>query len=77
MENLQKAIDATKEKNPTGFKEVVSAEPASRLYTAINTKKESISKTVTANSETNWILAFSFLGTAGLIATFCASKFKS
>jgi len=52
MENLQKAIDATKEKNPTGFKEVVSAELASRLYTAINTKKESISKTVTANSET-------------------------
>ena len=29
------------------------------------------------NSNTNWILAFSFLGTAGLIATFCASKFKS
>jgi MFS family permease len=26
---------------------------------------------------TNWILAFSFLGIAGLIATFCASKFKS
>jgi len=29
------------------------------------------------NSETNWIFAFSFLGVAGLIATFCASKFKS
>lgn len=53
MENLQKAIDATKEKNPTGFKEVVSAELASRLYAAINTKKESISKTVTAGSEEN------------------------
>ena len=29
------------------------------------------------NSETNWIFAFSFLGVAGLIATFCASRFKS
>jgi len=29
------------------------------------------------NSETNWIFAFSFLGVAGLIATFCASQFKS
>jgi MFS family permease len=29
------------------------------------------------HSETNWIFAFSFLGIAGLIATFCASKFKS
>ena len=29
------------------------------------------------NSETNWVLAFSFLGIAGLIATFCASQFKS
>ena len=29
------------------------------------------------NSETNWVLAFSFLGVAGLVATFCASQFKS
>ncbi|MEK0436280.1 MAG: hypothetical protein RLZZ530_245, partial [Pseudomonadota bacterium] len=29
------------------------------------------------SSQTNWILAFSFLGIAGLIATFCASQFKS
>jgi MFS family permease len=29
------------------------------------------------NSETNWVFAFSFLGIAGLIATFCASQFKS
>ena len=27
--------------------------------------------------ETNWILAFSFLGVSGLIATFCATQFKS
>lgn len=51
MENLQKAIEATKEKNAIDFKEVISAELASRLYNAINTKKESISKTVTADSE--------------------------
>jgi len=29
------------------------------------------------SSETNWVLAFSFLGVSGLIATFCASQFKS
>ena len=51
MENLQKAIDATKEKNAIDFKEVIAAELASRLYTAINTKKESISKTVTVSGE--------------------------
>ena len=46
MENLQKAIEATKEKNAVDFKELIASELANRLYSAINTKKESISKTI-------------------------------
>jgi len=52
MENLQKAIDATKEKNAIDFKQVISAELADRLYKSINTKKESISGSMTKKDET-------------------------
>ena len=51
MENIKNAIDATKEKNAIDFKKFVGAELSNRLYSAINTKKEEISKVLTANQE--------------------------
>jgi hypothetical protein len=51
MENLQKAIEATREKDAIGFKDAIATELASRLYASINTKKESISKSVTDSND--------------------------
>ena len=50
MENIKKAVDATQEKNAIEFREVISSELAKRLYSALNTKKESISKSLSSDS---------------------------
>ena len=50
MENIKKAVDATQEKNAIEFKEVIASELAKRLYSALNTKKESISKSLSSDS---------------------------
>ena len=50
MENIKKAVDATQEKNAIEFREVIASELAKRLYSALNTKKESISKSLSSDS---------------------------
>lgn len=51
MENLQKAINATQEKNAIDFKSSIQTELSSRLYSAINAKKEQVSKNISVNGE--------------------------
>ena len=46
MENLQKAIDATREKDVIEFKNSINSELTSRLYSAINATKEQMSKSL-------------------------------
>jgi hypothetical protein len=51
MENIQKAITATQEKNAIDFKTSIQNELSSRLYAAINSKKEQVSKTLNASEQ--------------------------
>jgi len=51
MENILNAINATQQKNAVEFKNSIRDELASRLYSAINAKKESVGKsTLTAET---------------------------
>lgn len=48
MENLQKAINSTQEKDAIGFRETITNELASRLHSAILGKKSAIANTLNA-----------------------------
>jgi hypothetical protein len=51
MENLQKAINSTQEKDAIDFKQAIQTELASRLHAAIVSRKDGIAKTVSVSAE--------------------------